>query len=92
MAGREENATVGLVLADNVGSGRGREDCVLADDELGHTVGRADLKDDLDGLGGEVTTIAADDDSLAFGVDGIKNGLNEVLRVVLQTGCTVRSA
>lgn len=38
VAGGEKNTAVRLVLADDVGSGGGREDGVLANDELGDTV------------------------------------------------------
>lgn len=81
--GSKEDTSICLVLADDVRRGGGREDRVLADDESSNTVGRADLKDGLDGLGGEETTIATDDKRLSLCVYGVEDGLDEVLRVVL---------
>ena len=83
VGGSEEDAAIGLVLADDVrGGGRG-EDGVLADDELGNAVSGANLEDGLDGFGGEVATVATDDNSFALGVDCVEDGLDEVLGVVL---------
>lgn len=48
--GSEKDATVCLVFTNDVGGSRGRKDGVLADDEFGDTIGRADLQDGLDGL------------------------------------------
>ena len=84
MTCREEDTAVGVVLSDHVGCGRGRQDRVLADNEFLHPVGGTDLQDGLDGLGGEITTVAPDDERRTLGVDGIKNGLDKVLGVVLQ--------
>ena len=83
MGGSEEDAAIGLVLADDVrGGGRG-EDGILANDELGNAVGRADLENGLDGFGGEVATVATDDNGLALGLDGVEDCLDEVLGVML---------
>ena len=84
MASSEKDTAIGLVFADDVGGSGSREDSVLADDELGDTVGGANLKDSLDGLGGEVAAVAANDDGLALGLDRVKDGLDEVLGVVLE--------
>ena len=83
MGGSEEDTAVRLVLADDVrGGGRG-EDGILADDELGNAVGRANLQDSLDSFGGEVATVATDDNGLSLGLDGVEDCLDEVLGVML---------
>lgn len=87
MACRKEDATVGLVLSDDVGRGGGGQDRVLADDELFHAVGGTDLQYRLDGLWGEVTTVTADDEGRAVCIDRIEDGLGKVLGVVLQGEC-----
>lgn len=90
MAGGEEDASVRLVLADHVGCGGSRENGVVSDDELGDTVGRADSENSLHGLWREETTVTADDEGLSLSIDGVENGLDEVLCVVLvrETGQT----
>ena len=84
MTGSEKDATVGLVLSDDVGGSRGGENAVLSDDELCDAIGRADLEDGLDGLWREVATVTADNEGLALGVDRVKDGLDEVFCVVLE--------
>lgn len=81
---REENTTVCFVLSDHVGRRGGRQDRVLADDELFDAVGGTDLEDGLDGLWGEVATVAADDERCTLCVDRIEDGLDKVFSVVLQ--------
>lgn len=83
MAGGEEDAAISLALADDVGSGGGGKDAVLANDELLDAVRRADFEDGLNSLLQEEATITTYDDRRALGVDGVEDGLNEVLRVVL---------
>ena len=83
MAGGQEDTTIRFVLADDVRRGGGGEDTVLANDELGDTVGRTDLEDRLDSLWREIPAIATDDESLSGGVDGVEDGLDEVLGVML---------
>ena len=83
MRGGQEDTTIGLVLPDDVRRGGGRENPVGADDKLGHIVRGGDPDDDLNGLRGEITTIATNHQCESFWLDGIENGLHEVLRVVL---------
>ena len=81
--GGKEDTTIGLVLANNVRCSGGGEDRVLANDELSDTIGRTDLEDGLNGLGREETTVATDDKCLSLDIDRVKDGLDEVLRVML---------
>lgn len=83
MRGCKEDATISLVLPDDVRRGGGREDSVGADDKLSHIVRGCDLDDDLDGLWREITTVATNNERESLGLDGIQNCLHEVLRVVL---------
>lgn len=62
MAGRQENATGGIALADEVARCRGRQDAILADQELLDTVGSTDLGDQLDDLGVPEPAITADNE------------------------------
>ncbi len=50
MASSEEDASVRLVLANNVRRGRCGENSILADYELGNTIRGADLEDGVDGF------------------------------------------
>lgn len=84
MAGGEEDTTISLVLADDVGSSRSGEDTVLSDNELLDAVGSTNLENDLDGLGGEISSVTTDDKGLALGVNRIEDRLDEVLCVVLE--------
>ena len=61
VAGGQENAARRLALADHMAGGGGRQDAVLADEELLDAVGGPDLGDELDYLGVPVASIAADD-------------------------------
>lgn len=84
VAGGQEDTTVCLVLPDDVGGSGSGQDRVLSDDEPGDTIRRPNLEDDLHGLGGVVTAITTNDESLSFGVDRIEDGLDEVFGVVLR--------
>jgi len=84
VAGGEEDTTISLVLADDVGSSRSGEDTVLSDNELLDAVGSTNLENDLDGLGGEISSVTTDDKGLALGVNRIEDRLDEVLCVVLE--------
>ena len=79
----EQDPAVRLVLADHVRRGGRGQDARLPDDELRDAVRGADLEDRLHGLGGEEATITTDDEGLPLGLDGVEDGLDEVLRVVL---------
>lgn len=65
----EEDTTVSLILADDVRGRRGGKDGILADDELGDTIGRTDLQDSLHGFGSEEPTITTDDKGSTLGLD-----------------------
>jgi hypothetical protein len=84
--GGEEDTSVGLVRPDDVRDGRGGEDGVVSDDELGDTVSGGETDDGLDGLASEESAIASDDEGLAGGTagDGGEGGLDKVLGVVLR--------
>lgn len=62
MTGRQKNTTSSLAKADDMASSRGRQNTVLADEELLDTVGSADLGNQLDNLGVPVAAITADDE------------------------------
>jgi hypothetical protein len=66
VAGRQEDAASGLALPDNVASGGGRQDAVLADQELLDAIRRTNLGDQLDNLGVPVPPIAANDEEGIF--------------------------
>lgn len=84
MAGGKQDTSDCLVLADDIGSSGGGQDGVLSDDELLDAVSRSDSENDLHGLRGEITAITTDDESGAFCIDRVEDGLDEVLCVVLQ--------
>ena len=83
MAGGEQDTAVRLVLSDDVGSSRGRKNGVLSNDELRHTVGRTYPQDRLDGFWREESTVSTYNQGSTIGLNGIEDGLNEVLCVVL---------
>ena len=84
MAGREQNATGCLSLADDVrGSGRA-QDAILADEQLLDAVCSSNLCDELDDFGVPVSSIASDDQEAildAFG-DGEEDAGHESFAVV----------
>ena len=79
-------AGLGLAGGCRGGGSGGGEDTVLANDELRDAVSRTDLQDGLHSLGAVVTTITTNDKGLALEVNGVKDSLNEVLRVMLEMG------
>lgn len=68
MTGRQENTSSGLALPDNMTGSGGRQNTVLADEELLDTIGDTDLCNGLDDLGVPVTTIATDDEERVYGL------------------------
>jgi hypothetical protein len=60
VAGGQDDAALGLVLADDAGGRRRRQDAALADQRLGDTVGRGHAQDDLDRLAVVEAPVAAD--------------------------------
>jgi len=84
--GRQEDAALdALVLADDVRDGRGRQDRVVADDELGDAVAGREPGDRLDRLARKEAAVTADDERLAGRArrDRRQGCLDEVLGVVL---------
>jgi len=79
----QEDTTIGLILANDVGGCRGREDTVSANNELLDPVGGGNLENLLDGRLGIVPPITSYDNSGTLGRGGIENGLDEVLSVML---------
>jgi len=79
----KEDTAIGLVLADDVGGCRGRENSVSANDELLDPVGSGNLENLLDGGLRIVPPITAYDNSGTLGRGGIEDGLYKVLGVVL---------
>lgn len=66
VTGRQKNAASGLALADDVARGWRREDAILADQQLFHSVCRANLGNELDDLGVPEAAIAANDEESTF--------------------------
>jgi hypothetical protein len=62
MTSRQQDAARGFPLANDMAGGRGREDAVLADEQLLDAVAGTDLGDQLDDFGVPVATVAADDE------------------------------
>lgn len=81
----QEDTTVGLVGSDDVRGSRGREDRVVADDELGDTVTGGEADDGLASLAREESAVTTNDERLAGGTsgNGVESSLDEVLGVVL---------
>lgn len=66
MTGGQEDTASSLAKADEVRSGRSRENTVLADEELLDTVRSTNLGGKLDNLGVPETTVATNDKSRAY--------------------------
>lgn len=79
----QEDTTIGLILANDVGGCRGRENTVSANNKLLDPVGGGNLEDLLDSRLGVVPPITAYDNSGTLGRGGIEYGLDEVLSVML---------
>lgn len=62
VTGSEEDTTGSLALADDVAGSRGRQNTVLADQQLLDSVGSTNLGNQLDHLGVPVTAIATNDE------------------------------
>lgn len=65
VAGRQEDTTGGLALADDMAGGGGGQNTVLADKELLDTVGGANLGNQLDDLGVPEAAVTTDDEERA---------------------------
>ena len=79
----KKDTTISLVLPDDVGRGGSREDPVGTDDKLGYAIRGGDLDDNLDRFWREITAITTNNEREPLWLDGIEDGLYEVLRVVL---------
>ena len=66
MAGRQDDAAERLVLADDVGGGRRRQDAALPDQHRAEAIGRGHADRDLDDLAVVVAAVAADHQRLAL--------------------------
>ncbi len=83
MAGRQDDATEGAAVADEVARGRGREEAALPDQHPAEAVGGGHLQGDLDDLAVEVAPVAADHQRLALeALEAVEDRLDEVLHVV----------
>lgn len=65
VAGSQEDAAGRLALPDDMAGGRGREQAVLADDELLDSVCSTDLGNQLDDLGVPVPAVATNNEERA---------------------------
>lgn len=83
MACGQEDSTCSFVFPDDIGGSWCGKNGVLSDDELAYAVGRADFQNGLNSFWREVSTIAADDKRRILDIDRVKDGLDEVLRIVL---------
>ena len=73
VAGRQENAAGSLAFADDMAGSRGRQDAVLADQELLHPVRGANLGNKLDDLGVPEATISANDEERALKLSSVQS-------------------
>ena len=79
----QEDTTICLILANDVGGCRGRENTVSANNKLLDPVGGGNLENLLDGRLGIVSPITAYDNCGTLGRGGIEYGLDKVLSVML---------
>ncbi len=83
MAGREDHAAARLVLADQMGGGRGGEDAAGGGDQPGHAVGGGHAGDHADGAAVAVAAVAAHHQGAAgHAGQHPQAGLDEALQVV----------
>ncbi len=83
VAGGENDAAVGPVLADDAGGGRRGEQAALAHNDPGHTIGRRHAENDLDRLPVVITAITAQHECAALEVRlGVEDRLDKVFQVV----------
>ena len=83
VAGREDDPGGGLVLADQVGGGRGGEDAAAGCDDAAHAVGGRHAGDHADGFTVAEAAIATDDEGAALHPgDCAQDRLDEALEVV----------
>ena len=83
MAGRKDDAGRGLVLADQVGGGRGGEDSAAGGDDAAHTVGGGHAGDHTDGFTVAEAAIATDHQGAALDPGNrAQDRLDEALEVV----------
>ena len=61
MAGSQQDTTGGFAKTDDMRSGRGRENAILADEKLLDAIGSANLGNQLDDLGVPIPAIASND-------------------------------
>ena len=82
VAGREDQAALGAVLANHAGGGRGGEEPALADDDPADPVGRRHAQDGLRGRAVVEAAVSADHQRAAREVRaGVEDRLDEVLQV-----------
>ena len=83
MGCRKKDTSTNLVLPDDVRRGRGRKDPTGTGDKLGYAIRGSDLDGNLDGFWREITATTANNEREPLWLDGIEDGLYEVLCVVL---------
>lgn len=84
MAGSQEDAAIGLVLSNDVASGRSGEYAVFTNDEPLDTIRSTDLDDFMDGRLRKVSTISTYNNSLSLWRDSIEDRLYKVFGVMLR--------
>ena len=83
MAGGQDDAALGLALADDAGGGWGGEDAATSHQGLGHSVGRGHAQDGLNGLAVVEAPVAADHQGAALQAGlGVEDRLDEVLEII----------
>jgi hypothetical protein len=82
VAGRQQEATLGILDGDQVAGGRGGEDAAAADDRLGNAIGRRHAQQDRDGFTIVITAVAADNDAgTPKGGQLVEDRLQEILEI-----------